>query len=84
MWGPTAGYFAASQPTPLALRNVAPWLDGPQLPMVFDVSMGVRKEDRALRRELNGILRRRAADIARILDEYHVPRVALDTSPSSP
>ena len=84
VWGPTAGYYAAALPVPLALENVTPWLDGPQLPMVFDVSMGVRKDDRALRRELNGVLRRRAGDIARILDEFHVPRVAMEASPASP
>jgi mxaJ protein len=46
--------------------------------MVFDTSMGVRKEDRALRRELNAALQRHAAEIAAILDEYHVPRIEAD------
>ena len=60
---------------PLTLVPVTPWLDGPLWPMVFDTSMGVRKEDRALRRELNASLQRHACEIAAILDEYHVPRV---------
>ena len=75
VWGPTAGYFAAAEKTPLRLVPVTPWLDGPQSPMVFDVSMGVRREDRALRRELDRALRRNQAAIRRILDEYHVPTV---------
>lgn len=76
-WGPTAGYFAAREKTPLRLVPVTPWLDGPQSPMVFDVSMGVRRDDRALRRELDRALARNRDAIQRILDEYHVPRVPM-------
>jgi mxaJ protein len=76
VWGPTAGYFVARSPVPLRLLPVSPWLDGPQSPMVFDISMGVRREDRALRRELDRALARNAAAIAAILDDFHVPRVA--------
>ena len=43
--------------------------------MVFDVSMGVRRDDRALRRALDRALARNHAAIQRILDDYHVPRV---------
>ena len=77
VWGPTAGYFAAQAKRPLRLVPVTPWLDGPQSPMVFDVSMGVRREDRALRRELDRALRRNQAAIRRILDDYHVPTVPM-------
>jgi mxaJ protein len=76
VWGPTAGYFAAKQPVPLVLAPVTPWLDGPQAPMVFDISMGVRRDDRALRKELNRALARNHDGIAKILDAFHVPRVA--------
>jgi len=37
--------------------------------------MGVRRTDASLRDELNDFLARRHGDIARILDEYGVPRV---------
>ena len=73
VWGPTAGWFAARSPVPLALAQVTPWLDGPRSPMVFDVSMGVRRGDRALRRELDAALERNRAAIARVLADYHVP-----------
>jgi mxaJ protein len=76
VWGPTAGYFAAKQAVPMVLTPVTPWLDGPQSPMVFDISMGVRRDDRALRRELDRALARNRDAIGRILDAYHVPRVA--------
>jgi mxaJ protein len=74
-WGPTAGYFARSATAPLVLTPVSPWLDGPQSPMVFDVSMGVRRSDRALRRELNAILERRKEAIRSILTDFGVPPV---------
>jgi mxaJ protein len=72
-WGPTAGYFAAHAPVPMLLVPVQPWLDGPQSPMVFDISMGVRREDRELRRSLDAALAREAPEIRRILAGYGVP-----------
>ncbi|HET7844326.1 MAG TPA: quinoprotein dehydrogenase-associated putative ABC transporter substrate-binding protein, partial [Xanthomonadales bacterium] len=38
-WGPVAGWFAQRAARKLVLAPVTPWLDGPQWPMVFDVSM---------------------------------------------
>lgn len=82
-WGPTAAYFAQRARPALAITPVAPWLDGPQWPMQFEVSMGMRKGEPALRRELDRALERNAAEIARILAAYHVPLVvpAEDRSP---
>jgi mxaJ protein len=74
-WGPLAGYFAARQHAPLRLTPVKPQFDGPRLPMVFDISMGVRKEDVALRQEIDDVLARRKPEIDTILAEYGVPRV---------
>lgn len=37
--------------------------------------MGVRKGDHLLRKELDGVLERRRADIEALLDHYGVPRV---------
>ncbi|MEA3066505.1 MAG: mxaJ protein [Sphingomonadales bacterium] len=75
VWGPVAGYFAARSPVPLAVRPMTPRFDGPQRPMVFDVSMGTRKEDRALREEIEGVLARRERDVKALLASYHVPLV---------
>jgi mxaJ protein len=80
-WGPTAGYFASKAGVPMSVAPVTPWLDGPQLPMVFDVSMAVRKDDRTLRRELDRAITRNRARIAAILASFHVPLVA--TEPAS-
>jgi len=76
VWGPVAGYFAQRQAVPLALAPVAPQFDGPQSPMIFDISMGVRKEDVALRREVEEILARRRTEVEALLRDYGVPAAA--------
>jgi mxaJ protein len=78
VWGPLAGYFSRQRRPELHLQPVSPLIDGPMLPMVFDISMGVREHDRALRRELNEVLTRRAPQIRALLDEYSVPVVTTD------
>jgi mxaJ protein len=75
VWGPLGGYFATRQAVPLKVTPVRPSFDGPQLPMVFDISMAVRKEDEALRQEVDAALARRRTDVDTILAAYGVPRV---------
>ena len=48
VWGPVAGYFAARQRVPLEMVPV-PSGKG-DLPFAFDIAMGVKKGDEALRR----------------------------------
>jgi mxaJ protein len=75
VWGPLAGYFATREKVPLTLTPLRPQLDGPRLPMTFDISMGVRRDDVALALELDEALARRRAEIDAILDSYGVPRI---------
>lgn len=75
VWGPVAGYYADKEKVPLKLTPIAPHFDGPQLPMIFDVSMGTRREDEALRDELEAVLDRHRAEIKALLVQYHVPLV---------
>jgi mxaJ protein len=75
VWGPFAGYFAARAAVPLEITPVTPAIDGPTLPMIFDISMGVRKTDRRLRDEIDAILVKRRGDIDAILAAYGVPRL---------
>jgi mxaJ protein len=75
VWGPAAGYFARGSQPGLALNAVSPQRDSASLPFVFDISMGVREDEVALRDELDDFIVRRRADIDRILDSYGVPRV---------
>ncbi|HEX2554278.1 MAG TPA: substrate-binding domain-containing protein [Microvirga sp.] len=79
VWGPLGGYFAGRAAVPLKVTPVRPAFDGPKLPMVFDISMAVRKDDEALRHEVDAALLRRRGDVDRILAEFGVPR--LDHSP---
>lgn len=73
VWGPVGGYFASRVDAPVRVEPIEPWLDGPQWPMVFDVSMGVRREDVALRRELDRALARLAPRVRALLLEYSFP-----------
>jgi mxaJ protein len=75
VWGPLAGYFATRQPASLVLVPVTPQMDASFRRFVFDISMAVRRGDRARRHLLDGFIARRRADIDRVLAEYGVPRV---------
>jgi mxaJ protein len=75
VWGPQAGYFAPQQDVPLRLTPISELADGP-IPFAFEISMGVRPEDRALQKKVDHILKAHRREIHRILSEYHVPLVA--------
>jgi quinoprotein dehydrogenase-associated probable ABC transporter substrate-binding protein len=75
VWGPLAGYFAARSPVPLRLEPVTPWMADMQWPMQFDISVGVRKDDPKLLKQIDQVLTRRSAEIRKLLDAYHVPVV---------
>jgi mxaJ protein len=74
VWGPLAAFFAAQQREPLQIVPVA--AANPSVPLIYAISMAVRPIDRDRLAHLNDFLSRRQRDIDRILDEYHVPRVA--------
>lgn len=73
VWGPLAGYFAARSSAPLRLEPVTPWLDDARLPMVYDISVGVKRGNLPLLREVDAVLSRHNADIRALLDRYRVP-----------
>lgn len=75
VWGPAAGWFSRHSNTPLTLTPTPP-ADGAASPMAFDISMGVKKGNEALRRDLDGALVRQRDAIGRILSRYGVIRVA--------
>jgi mxaJ protein len=82
VWGPLAGYFATREPVPLRVVPVTPQIDLPFLPMVFDISIGTRRADTALRAELDAILVRRRASVDSLLARYRVPRVDASVVPN--
>ena len=75
VWGPLAGYFAKQSHVPLEVVPVSPQIDQPFLPFVFDISMGVRRDDQELKDQVEQFMERRRGEIDRILEDYRVPRV---------
>ena len=75
VWGPLAGYFAKQARVPMEVVPVSPQIDQPFLPFVFDISMGVRRDDQQLRDQIEQVLDKRRDEIDRILRDYQVPRV---------
>jgi mxaJ protein len=84
VWGPLAGWFARRSRVPLVLTPVAPQIDVPFLPFVFDIAMGVRRDDPALRAELDRVIVERRAEIDRLLAEYGVPRTDVPRTAATP
>ncbi|HYC48900.1 MAG TPA: quinoprotein dehydrogenase-associated putative ABC transporter substrate-binding protein [Burkholderiales bacterium] len=74
VWGPQAAYYARQQAVPLAISPARAPPELADVPFEFDMSIGVRKADRALMAELDAVLERRRADIDRVLLEFGVPR----------
>jgi mxaJ protein len=52
------------------------------VPFAFDISMGVRKGNTALKTELESVLDRRRHEVRKVLEKYRVPLI--DAAPSSP
>ena len=76
VWGPVAGPLARLQPVPLLLAEVQPRIDGPTLPMMFDISMGPAPRGRGTQARSRGGAEA-AAEIDAILAEARVPRLDL-------
>ena len=77
VWGPVAGYFAGRESVPLKVALVTPQNDDPRVPMVFDINMGVRRDDPTLRDEINAALSKLRPKIDAVLANYGVPRADL-------
>jgi len=61
----------------LRIVPVSPAIDRPFLPFVYDIAVGVRRGDDALRNAIDVELERRRSEIDAILDAYGVPRVSV-------
>jgi mxaJ protein len=72
VWGPLAGFFAKEQGSPLAVTPASAAEDA-GLPLAFDISMGVRKGEKELKKELDVSLERNREAIERLLSTYGVP-----------
>lgn len=73
LWGPIGGYFANVGGEKLTVVPLVK--DANAARTSFRITMGVRQGDDLWKRQLNDVLRKRQADIDRVLLEYHVPLV---------
>jgi ABC-type amino acid transport substrate-binding protein len=78
-WGPLAGYFSRHSPLPLDVTPVADDPANPQLPFHFDIGIGVREKDAALKTTLDEELKRRHKDIEKILQQFGIPQLPIAT-----
>jgi quinoprotein dehydrogenase-associated probable ABC transporter substrate-binding protein len=74
-WGPLAGYFAHRSPVALAVTPVPQDAAAPAFPFAYDIAMGVRRGDVALKRALDAVIASHRSEIDSILATYDVPRV---------
>jgi mxaJ protein len=83
VWGPFGGYFANREPVKLEVVPVNSTSQITSVPFAFDISMGVRKGDIALKTELEAALDRRQHEVTKVLEKYRVPLVAAASSSPS-
>jgi quinoprotein dehydrogenase-associated probable ABC transporter substrate-binding protein len=76
-WGPLAGYFAQHSHVPLSINVISGDPMHPQLPFSFDIAIGVRSGDAALKQSLNAEIVRRRAEIQELLTSYGIPQTSL-------
>jgi quinoprotein dehydrogenase-associated probable ABC transporter substrate-binding protein len=73
LWGPIAGYYAKQYDPQL---TVVPLIKEPrQVRLNFWIAMGVRPEETQWKHQLNDLIKRKQADIDRVLKEYGVVRL---------
>jgi len=75
VWGPLGGYFAERSSVPLTVTPVLDTQSFAPLKFSYAIAMGVRKGDVKMRSQLDAVLVRERAPIAKILESYGVPLV---------
>lgn len=76
-WGPLAGYFSRHSAIPLDITPIADDPANPSLPFHFDIGIGVRVSDNALKKTLDNELLRRRKEIGEILNQFGVPTIPM-------
>jgi mxaJ protein len=74
VWGPVAGYFAARDHLRLRLTPVA----DTTLPFAYSMSIGVHKNDAALKQAIDASIHKLQPKIDRILQSDHVPLLPME------
>lgn len=74
-WGPLAGWFAQKSDIALTVSPIEKTDEFAPLMFQFDIAMGVRKGDYALRDRLDAVVARQQSEISELLQSYGVPLV---------
>jgi mxaJ protein len=74
-WGPLAGFAAKKSEIPLTVTPIVAGAQFAPQQFQFDIAMGVRKGDHALRDRLNDFIAQNSAEITALLASYGVPLV---------
>jgi quinoprotein dehydrogenase-associated probable ABC transporter substrate-binding protein len=84
VWGPVGGYFAQRAPAPLSVVSIADYemysarkQHFGLAAFQFDIAMGVRPDEAALRRRLDRLIARDEPQITRLLQHFGIPLVVL-------
>ena len=81
VWGPIAGYYAGKYGDALKL-SLAPYDPKlPDMPFDYEISLGVRKTDKAFAEKLEKILEQQRSPIQAILTSYKVPLIQAAKGP---
>jgi len=73
VWGPLGGYFAKRSAVPLEVVPITDVKAFAPLAFRYEIAMGVRMGNDALKAQLNTIIAQRHAQITRILQDYGIP-----------
>ena len=73
VWGPMAGYYKTIEHAPLIIKPVNLMED--DVPLEFDMSLAVPKDQPDIKQAIEGALARNKAEIRQILADYGVPLV---------
>ena len=78
VWGPLAGYFAKlTQKNGGPALTLVPLADDRVIPLTFEMSMGVKKGDQALKAKLEQAIDHHQTEIRQVLEDYGVPLLPL-------
>lgn len=83
-WGPFAGYFARPYGAKLSITPVTADPCVPDMAFAYDMAVGVRSADTALRDRLQAALDRRRGEIDAVLADYGVPRLPVSAPDQAP
>ncbi|WP_294535946.1 quinoprotein dehydrogenase-associated putative ABC transporter substrate-binding protein [uncultured Rhodoblastus sp.] len=81
LWGPIGAYFAGKAEQPM---SVAPLKSEARPALSFRIAFGLRRNELEWRHRLNDILRKRQADIEKVLKDYGVPLVPVEAAALAP